>query len=132
MRAIEVLLIDESSADAMLFRQAFHDLPVRVYLHIARDGAQALLMLSDPPFQLDLIFLNLNIPKITGTALLEKGHVWATPIIVFSSTASPAEKERCLTLGAREFVSKPKHFEEFSEMVRRIIERWAPQGRSVP
>lgn len=86
-------------------------------------------MLANPHVQLNLIILDLNIPKITGLALLEQWRGRATPIVVFSSTASPEEKERSLALGVREFVSKPKDLEEFSETIGRIVERWAmPAG----
>jgi DNA-binding response OmpR family regulator len=74
-------------------------------------------MLTNPHVHLDLIILDLNIPRITGTALLERWRVGATPVVVFSSSANLAEKERCLTLGVSEFVSKPTDLQEFSETV---------------
>jgi CheY-like chemotaxis protein len=116
----------------MLIWQALYGCPVPFHLHIARDGAQALLMLTNPHVKLDLIILDLNIPKITGTALLQRWQVGPTPVVVFSSTANPSEKERCLALGAREFVSKPTDLQEFSETVCRIMEKWAmPEGTVV-
>lgn len=109
----------------MLIRQALCECPVTVHLHIARDGEQALLMLTNPNVQLDLIILDLNIPKITGTALLERWRVGATPVVVFSSTENPAEKERTLALGAREFVSKPMDLDEYTAAVNRMVGKWA-------
>ena len=109
----------------MLIRQALYECPLPVHLHIARDGEQALLMLTNPHVQLDLIILDLNIPKISGTALLERWRVGAIPVVVFSSTSNPAEKERTLALGAREFVSKPMDLDEYSAAVYRIVDKWA-------
>jgi CheY-like chemotaxis protein len=123
MQAFEILLVEDSAGDAMLIRQALRHVPV--HLHIARDGAQALLMLTNPHVQLDLIILDLNIPRITGTALLERWQVGPTPVVVFTSSANPAERGRCLALGACEFVSKPTDLEEFSEAVRKIVDTWA-------
>jgi CheY-like chemotaxis protein len=125
MRPIEVLLVEDNTGDAMLIRQALYGSPVPFHLHTARDGEQALLMLTNPHVHLDLIILDLNIPKITGTSLLQRWRVGATPVVVFSSSANPAEKERCLALGACEFVSKPTDLDEFSETVCRIVEKWA-------
>src|ERR1700730_11680429 len=107
MQAVDVLLVEDNAVDAMLIRQALYECPVPVHLHIARDGEQALLMLTNPPVQPNLIILDLNIPKVTGTALLERWQVGRTPVVVFSSSTNPTEKERCLALGAREFISKP-------------------------
>ena len=116
----------------MLIRQALCECPVPVNLHIARDGEQALLMLTNPAFDLNLIILDLNIPKITGTALLERWRVGATPVVVFSSTGNPTEKDRSLALGAREFVSKPTDLQQFTDVVCGIVEKWAmPEGTAV-
>ena len=113
----------------MLIRQALYEVPVPVHLHIACDGEQALFMLTNPPVQPNLIILDLNIPKITGTALLERWKVDTIPVVVFSSSANPAERARSLALGAREFVSKPMDLDEFSDAVCGIVEKWAlPEG----
>jgi CheY-like chemotaxis protein len=129
MRPIEVLLVEDNTGDAMLIWQALYGCPVPFHLHTARDGEEALLMLTNPHVHLDLIILDLNIPKITGISLLERWQVGTTPVVVFSSSANPTEKERCLALGVREFVSKPTDLDEFSETVCRIVERWTmPEG----
>jgi CheY-like chemotaxis protein len=132
MRVVEVLLVEDNAGDTMLIRQALYECPVPVNLHIARDGEQALLMLTNPAFDLDLIILYLNIPKITGTALLERWRVGATPVVVFSSTGNPTEKDRSLALGAREFVSKPTDLQQFTDVVCGIVEKWAmPEGTAI-
>ena len=130
MHAIDVLLIEDNAGDAMLIRQALYDSPLPVRLHIARDGEQALFMLTDPPIQPDLIILDLNIPKITGTALLERWRIGLIPVVVLSSTTNPAEKARALALGAREFHSKPSDLDEFTHTVRTIVEKWTMPGAS--
>jgi CheY-like chemotaxis protein len=131
MQAVDVLLVEDNTGDAMLIRQALADCPVPVTLHIALDGEQALLMLTNPPVQPDLIILDLNIPKITGTALLQRWRVGTTPVVVFSSSANPTEKVRSLALGAREFVSKPMDLDEFSETVCQIVEDWGMPEETV-
>jgi CheY-like chemotaxis protein len=128
MEAVDVLLVEDNAGDAVLIRQLLYESQVQVHLHIALDGEQALLMLTNPPVRPNLIILDLNIPKITGTALLERWRVEAIPVVVFSSSANPAEKERCLALGAREFVIKPMDLDEFSETICRIVGKWAAPG----
>ena len=56
----------------VLIHDAVIRVPVPVNLHLALDGHQAVLMLSNPHFQPHLIVLDLNIPKIPGTALLQR------------------------------------------------------------
>jgi DNA-binding response OmpR family regulator len=125
MRVLEVLLVEDNTGDAIIIRQALYECPVPVHLHIARDGEQALLMLTNPYFKPDLIILDLKIPKITGTALLRRWRVGTTPVVIFSSSSNPTEKVRSIALGAREFVSKPMDLDEFTDAVRGIVERWS-------
>lgn len=125
MKRIDVLLVEDNVGDAVLIRQVFADCPNPIDLHLARDGEQALLLLTNPYFQPDLILLDLNIPRITGLSLLERWKTSDTPVVVFSSSLNEAEKQRALSLGAREFVSKPTDIQKFVEVVQEIIQKWA-------
>ena len=97
---------------------------MKVKVHLAIDGQQALQMLEEPHFEPSLIILDLNIPKIPGLSLLEQ---WSTktPVVVFSSSTDEREQQRALALGASEFVSKSLDLEEFSESVCGMIRKWA-------
>jgi DNA-binding response OmpR family regulator len=125
MEKMEILLVEDNAGDAVLIRQILADASVPVNLHIVRDGEQALTMLSDADFQPALIILDLNIPRISGSVLLERWKAQETPVVVFSSSLNDAEQARVMELGAREFVQKPTDVEAFSEAVCGIIERWA-------
>jgi DNA-binding response OmpR family regulator len=125
MEKMEILLVEDNAGDAVLIRQILADASVPVNLHIVRDGEQALTMLSDADFQPALIMLDLNIPRISGSVLLERWKAQETPVVVFSSSLNDAEQARVMELGAREFVQKPTDVEAFSAAVCGIIERWA-------
>jgi len=125
MEKMEILLVEDNAGDAVLIRQILADASVPVNLHIVRDGEQALTMLSDADFQPALIILDLNIPRISGSVLLERWKAQKIPVVVFSSSLNDAERARVMELGAREFVQKPTDVEAFSEAVCGIIERWA-------
>jgi DNA-binding response OmpR family regulator len=125
---MEILLVEDNAGDAVLIRQILADASVPVNLHIARDGEQALTMLSDAHFQPALIILDLNIPRITGSALLERWKVLKTPVVVFSSSLNDAEREHVLELGAREFIPKPTDIDTFIDVVSGIVERYAERG----
>lgn len=129
MRSLEVLLVEDNAGDAVLIRQVLADCSSPVNLHIARDGEQALLLLTNPHFRPDLILLDLNIPRITGLALLERWKSMNTPVVVFSSSLNEAEQSRAIELGAREFIAKPTDIQAFTEAVCSIVLKWAmPAG----
>lgn len=128
MEKIELLLVEDNAGDAVLIRQILAEAAVPVSLHIARDGEQAISMLTDAHFRPALIILDLNIPRITGPALLERWKALEIPVIVFSSSLNEAERERVLALGAREFIQKPTDIDAFTAAVCGIIERYARPG----
>ena len=130
MQRIEILLVEDNAGDAVLIRQILADESMLVNLHIVRDGEQALTMLSDAHFQPALIILDLNIPRISGPALLERWRSQKIPVVVFSSSISEAERARVLELGAREFVEKPTDIDDFTAVVRGIVGRYSmPETR---
>src|SRR5579883_278460 len=113
MKRIDVLLVEDNAGDAGLIRQVFADSCTPIHRHVARDGEQALLLLTDPQFRPDLILLDLDTPRITGMSLLERWKTLDIPVVVFSSSFNELEKQRALGLGAREFISKPTDIQRF-------------------
>ena len=128
--SVDVLLIEDNLGDVVVIHDAIVRLSVPVNLHLALDGHQALLMLSNPHFRPDVIILDLNIPKIPGTTLLELWKGYRKPVVVLTSSMNPTERELCLASGACEFITKPLVLEEFQDAVARVIERWASNGIS--
>src|ERR1700732_4883603 len=102
-KPVQVLLIEDSAGDALLTGQIVAESPVPIRLVIARDGVQALTMLDDPGFQPALIILDLNIPLISGHAVLERNTRKEIPIVVFSVSDDQRDMQRALALGAREY-----------------------------
>ena len=100
-----------------------------VNLHVARDGEQALILLSDPDFKPNLIILDLNLPKITGTTLLRRWSPGETPVVVFTSYFDSVEQQYLLTLGARQIIPKPTDIDDFRDAVYGMVQKWVmPQA----
>lgn len=127
---IEVLLVEDNAGDALLIEQALAESPMPVHVHIARDGEQALQILQHPHFVPDLVILDLNIPKISGYAVLAWYPLEKTPVIVFSASQNEADVGRVLSLGAKEFVHKPLDLDDYKTAVTGIVQKWA--GHDTP
>lgn len=113
----EVLLVEDNPGDVYLTRQVLlkGNLPVR--LHVAQDGVEALQFLAVDGMQLDLILLDLNMPRLSGPSLLSRVPV-DVPVVVFRSSANPEEIRICLERGARAFVRKPLDLAAFENTAR--------------
>ena len=125
MKPVEVLLVEDNAGDTLLIQQTLAEGSIPVRIHVARDGEQALQMLDNPEFHPGLIILDLNIPRIPGSAVLERYHSAKTPIVIFSSSWNEAEISRAMELGAREFAQKPTDLQDFSDVVCGMVEKWA-------
>jgi len=124
LKPVELFLIEDNPADVVLFWHVLAESGMKVKVHLALDGQQALQMLTEPHFEPSLIILDLNIPKIPGLSLLER---WSTktPVVVFSSSTDEREKQRALALGVSEFVAKSLDLYEFSQSVCGMVRKWA-------
>lgn len=124
MKLVRTLLIEDCAGDVLLMEQALAESEVSVKFNVARDGEQALIIVSDPNFKPDLIILDLNVPRITGLDFLERYQQRDVPIVVFSSSQNAVEIQRALELGASEYVEKPSDFADFKGVVREMIRKW--------
>jgi CheY-like chemotaxis protein len=120
----EVFLVEDNPADVALMRVVLSGLPCPPRVLVAKDGEQALRMLSAPDFHPQLIILDLNMPCVDGQTVLEQYHPDDVPIVVFSSSENKSEVQRALALGAREYVQKPLGFKPYADAVRGIVNRW--------
>ena len=106
-------------------RQIVAELPYPITLSIARDGEQALMILGDPDLDAALVILDLNLPKVSGEAVLARNPRKDIPVVMFSGSANPADMQRTLDLGAREYIVEPMNMRDYRETVVRMIEKWA-------
>ena len=74
---IEVLLVEDDAGDELMTREAFAEHKISNRLHVVRDGQQALdFLFRTGPYtgapRVDLILLDLNLPKYDGRQVLER------------------------------------------------------------
>lgn len=129
-RPRHIFLIEDNAGDILLIRQTLDSLGLPIQVHVARDGDQALFMLAEGHFQPDLILLDLNLPKVSGSWFLERSRP-QVPVVVFSSSSNPNDIRQAVALGVKEFVQKPSDLNQYAERVCRIIRDWLPGVDSV-
>ncbi|HEY7142901.1 MAG TPA: response regulator [Streptosporangiaceae bacterium] len=131
LQPIEVLLVEDDPGDELMTREAFDEHKISNRLHIARDGEQALDFLfrrgeyASAP-RVDLILLDLNLPKYDGRQVLERiradpglTHV---PVVILTTSASEEDILRSYKLHANAYVTKPVDVNDFIAAVRQIDE----------
>jgi CheY-like chemotaxis protein len=131
--------VEDNLADARLTSKLFSkcdgiDLSDIV---IAEDGEQAWSALKehnldDSQSKINLIFLDLNIPKINGLELLkmirEKEELSMLPVIILSSSVARLDMLAAYELNVNAYLKKPADLIEFQELLKRIDRFWFKVG----
>ena len=124
MKPLELLLTEDNAGEILLMKQILAREPIPISLHVAVDGEQAVDILAARQFHPDLIVLDLNLPKKSGFAVLESAKP-NVPVIVFTSSSNPQDRQRAIDLGATDYVSKPTDLDEYSRVVSTMVRRWS-------
>ena len=135
-----VLLAEDNAADVMVVEEILSQQSVAFEIIVASDGRQAIEMVRSvdrdaglPGF--DIALVDLNLPKHTGHEVLAEvrgakrtGNI---PVIIVTSSRSPADVKRARELGATEYFEKVPDLALYSALgplVVRTLER-AATGR---
>jgi two-component system KDP operon response regulator KdpE len=115
-----VLIVDDEIQIRRFLRTGFelNDFIV----HEAGTGAEAVRAATLRP--VDLIIIDLGLPDMDGSEVVERIRSWSSaPIIVLSVRAAEAQKVRLLELGADDYVVKPFGIAELMARVRVALRR---------
>ena len=121
MNEVEILLVEDSSADVELTLRALsqHNLANRV--QVARDGAEALEFLHGSNRSPKVVLLDLKLPKVSGLDVLRRikddERTKRIPVVVLTSSREEPDIAEAYRLGANSYIVKPVDFEDFVRAV---------------
>src|SRR5436190_22726560 len=117
---LRILLAEDNPGDVFLVKEALSSNNLTYSLRTAEDGERALALLQEEEagkFTLDLVLLDLNLPKVSGDRVL--AHIRGSeqlkwlPVIVVTSSDSPRDRAKAAALGVDYYFRKPSDFDEF-------------------
>jgi two-component system, chemotaxis family, response regulator Rcp1 len=130
----DILLAEDNPGDVLLFREALNCCQLPCNLVVAADGQKAIALLGAEPeeeasgsrtWRPHLIVLDVNLPKYNGDAVLRyvRRQPWlkGVPVIMLTSSASPADRAAAIDLGANLYLQKSSDLDELLE-VGKIVE----------
>jgi CheY-like chemotaxis protein len=129
----DVLLVEDSAAEARLAREAFLETPFPVQLHVACDGTQAMDFLrkrgsfKQAP-RPHLVLLDLNLPGKDGREVLRDikadDDLRRIPVVVLTTSQAESDIHRAYELYANCYIQKPLDLDGFIEIVKSIHRYW--------
>lgn len=127
---LKVLLVEDDRDDRKFFADALESLDMNIALHQVENGEECLTFLEDNYKELNLIFLDLNMPIIDGFECLDK--IKANPqytdliVAIYSTSSSEQDIDKTFRKGANIYINKPSNFPELKKTLKRVIEtNWA-------
>ncbi len=117
-----------------LLEEVFTELCPNVAMRVAKDGAEALEMLSiedlsgRPDWPPDLVLLDLNLPKVSGHEVLEKvkndHRTSRIPVIVLTSSRAEYDIRRAYDGHANAYLRKPNTLDGLFAAANQIKGFW--------
>jgi len=132
-KAVEILLVEDNPGDVRLTREALKEGKVWNNLNVAADGVLALEFLqreglfADSPMP-DLIFLDLNLPRMDGRELLAKikadPRLRRIPVVILTTSKAEEDILKTYDLHANCYITKPVDFDQFIKVIKSVEEFW--------
>jgi two-component system response regulator len=128
-----VLLIEDNDDDIELAQRAFAKAGLEIRLQIARTGEEALDYLlgrgsfadAGPAPRIQLILLDLNLPKIPGLDVLRQirlnPQTSQLPVIVMTISRKEPDLLQSFTMGASDYLIKPLNPEKFAAIYQKYV-----------
>lgn len=131
-RSVRVLIVEDNPADVRLLTSLFDEHDSTYELASVRDGEQALSYLAqhglEESSRPDLIFLDLNLPRIDGKEVLRRIRAQqrfkSIPIIVLTTSDHQDDIRLCYELGANCFLTKPGDLEGMTSLFKSVEDFW--------
>ncbi len=130
-----ILIVEDNPDDEELILMAFRKNEIDTEINVMRDGAEALdYLFRKGKYQFEaenlpsLIILDLKIPKVDGTEVLQyiKSNPLTVnvPVIILSSSGEKNDIYNSYKNGANSYLIKPIDFNEFKTLVFCINKFW--------
>jgi chemotaxis family two-component system response regulator Rcp1 len=133
---IDVLLVEDSPADARLTKETLRDANRLIHLHVVADGVEAMAFLRREGLHAcaprpDLILLDLNLPRMDGREVLalikDDDSLKTIPTVILTTSASEADITKSYQLQANCYLTKPVQLDAFESVVKSINDFWLTQ-----
>ena len=132
-RKLQLLLVEDSEADARLIKEVMKEQNVAVDISVVRDGEEAMSYLYkqdgyENVGRPDLIVLDLNMPKKDGREVLAELKanldLRSIPVLILTTSDSDEDILKSYKLQASCYVTKPMDLDKFSDIVKSLDQFW--------
>ena len=127
-----ILYADDDADDCELLTEALMHIDPSISCILVNDGQQALALLQKSDKLPDTIFLDVNMPVMTGKQCLieikSNPRLCRIPVIMYSTSTNAEEKTELRRLGAFDFIHKANSFQDLRHSITTVIRKVSTAG----
>jgi CheY-like chemotaxis protein len=122
-----IFIVDDDEDDIEILTEALYTIDNSISCHKAMNGVEGLAMLKEGEIpKPDLIFLDLNMPRVNGRQFLERIKRDATlsgiPVVMYSTSGIASEVTELKKLGAKDYIVKPDSFSTLTQQLKKLFD----------
>ncbi len=125
-RKLNILIVDDEKFSRGIILRLVKEIGARK-ISTAQNGFDALTILEESKFGVDVILLDLKMPRMNGFEFLKRLHeelgppLSNTPVIVISGYSEKKSLDRAMKLGVRLFLLKPITADQLKTRINEAI-----------
>lgn len=125
---MNILFIEDDSIETMKLQRTISKLQLKHEITEAKNGEVALDILRSKNSLPDIVLLDLNMPRMSGTEFLkilkEDNVLKYLPIVVLTTSENRADLLECYRLGIAGYVIKPLKYEDYEAKLKKVLDYW--------
>ncbi|HPH00841.1 MAG TPA: PAS domain S-box protein [Tenuifilaceae bacterium] len=120
-KKLKILIAEDDAPSGMLLRNQLKDIAGEIIS--ARNGADAVSMFLSNP-DTDLILMDIKMPEMDGYEATKKIREVSSNVVIIAETAYAMtnDREKALSVGCNDYISKPINREKLLELVKKHFE----------
>jgi len=129
MKTLSVLLIEDDEIECIKFNRVLDAMDTRFNLTLAKNGEEALRLMQEQSALPDVIFLDLNMPKMNGMEFLKvlknDAMLKYIPAMILTTSNNQNDILACYKIGIAGYILKPLRYEDYKEKIRIAVDYWS-------
>lgn len=128
-KQLRILLVEDDQIESMKFKRAIVKDELPHELIEAKDGEEALEILNSTKELPDILFLDLNMPKINGLEFLQllkkDERLCYLPTVILTTSSNRKDMLECYRIGIAGYILKPLKYEDYVSKIKVMLQYWS-------
>lgn len=128
-KKLNILFIEDDEIEVMKLNRTLNSLELKHNFEEAQDGEMALDKLKSNQVLPDIIFLDLNMPKMNGIEflrILKSNDTFKyIPTVILTTSNNRKDVLECYSIGVSGYIIKPLKYDDYVVKIKAVLDYWS-------